>query len=707
MQDSPHAITHLELRGARIVNTLDLSGTTLKLICLFRSCEFDSISLVDTRVIGFELDDCKCGTLNARRITVSGYLGIKNGTVEKICLAGANVYGNVDLNGEIGKEPPGLTTVAIDADGIQCYGTVNLSSIIARGEVRLNGCTIGRDLKCHGATLTNPGGWTLNASGATIRGSVYLGETDEARGDREYSVSSYYGTVRLEGAEISGDLSAQNAEFFAYPFISTITQESKPGGILRQSDVFEGYLEAIRGAGVKIGRNIRFIGLRARGTVWLADAEVGGNFDCTGAWFSFPGEVTLWADGIKVTGSTYFSTFRPGQEPVAGTNGVLHLVHARFMRGLTIANFELRRDDNYLGLRTDPPMLLPQPSLAGQKQNLCGIYAPGSQIGGRFLWHQVLVSEQPGSDSGRQLMLFLANARADVLDYAPGCTLWEEEGILFLNKFEYREIHDLGPLEADKWLERLDRQHAFANQKNRFMAVWHGFTILVLSLWRPLRSRLSVKEPSTVTTYERDAKAFLPEPYLQLANVVRQAGYDSAADNILIRLERNRTRYGNQGTMRQIAQWVSDAAIKRGFSPFRPVILLCALWLLSSFAFQAAYQAGEIVPTKDNTLENNLVLFAAAEPSFFKPTATGDLLRGKPAHLISFHQCVYSFELLVPFITLDQRRNWVFRNPEEIQLQRGFLEQSSHWLVVIDPIAGWIMTSFIVAGIAGLIRSPR
>jgi hypothetical protein len=28
-------------------------------------------------------------------------------------------------------------------------------------------------------------------------------------------------------------------------------------------------------------------------------------------------------------------------------------------------------------------------------------------------------------------------------------------------------------------------------------------------------------------------------------------------------------------------------------------------------------------------------------------------------------------------------------------------------LVVLDPILGWIMTSFLVTGIAGLIRAPR
>ena len=53
---------------------------------------------------------------------------------------------------------------------------------------------------------------------------------------------------------------------------------------------------------------------------------------------------------------------------------------------------------------------------------------------------------------------------------------------------------------------------------------------------------------------------FVPGPYLQLARVVRQSGFESAADDILLRLEENRTNYSGLGWLGLLWRWIISAA---------------------------------------------------------------------------------------------------------------------------------------------------
>ena len=198
---------------------------------------------------------------------------------------------------------------------------------------------------------------------------------------------------------------------------------------------FEGHLEAVRAGGAKIGGSIKLKKLRALGTVWLADAEVGGNFDCSDASFQFPGETALWADGILVTGTTYISTFErrnkvPNEALTSAwaggrTNGILRFANASLKRGLTVANFHFSGSGEHKRLRhTDPDMLVTETDserIYGRKDakgepaknvgfGACGIYAPSCKIRGRFIFHSISVD----GDNNRIPLLSLINSNVDV-----------------------------------------------------------------------------------------------------------------------------------------------------------------------------------------------------------------------------------------------------------------------------------------------------
>ena len=163
------------------------------------------------------------------------------------------------------------------------------------------------------------------------------------------------------------------------------------------------------------------------------------------------------------------------------------------------------------------------------------------------------------------------------------------------------------------------------------IGVYHSFDLLDGARIRPRQS--------TTSRISRH------NPICSWPALVRQAGYDRAADQGLLRLERNRTRWSDQGALAQIGGWLYDLAIKRGFAAFRPLLVLSVLWLLSVVAFRAAYDAKDFLPAKDNLVTEERL--KSGDPG---KTGIGPNNEQGP---IAFSPWTYAFELVVPLIAID------------------------------------------------------
>jgi hypothetical protein len=156
------------------------------------------------------------------------------------------------------------------------------------------------------------------------------------------------------------------------------------------------------------------------------------------------------------------------------------------------------------------------------------------------------------------------------------------------------------------------------------------------------------------------------------------------------------------GARRQIRDWIYDIALRRGFSPYR---LLIPFYLISVFAFHTAYEAGSVVPSKSNSADS--MMYSRGLP----PPAVEDELRKHRAPIVDFNPWIYSLELTVPLITLDQKQNWLFSSSSYVErrssptLVSRVFERLARVLVWADPIIGWIISFFIVGQLTGLVRS--
>src|SRR5262249_1862061 len=177
-------ITRVEIDSASIVGELDLEGLNIGFLLQFKNCDFkDKINLSDATIIGFDMVGGTATEILADRLFAKGALRLHAPKLSKFRLCGAEIRGNLDMRGcslEGIRDTKGESSPPLFADGLIVRGSVLLSDgFNAKGEIRLNGCDIYRNLDCSGASLSNPGGYSLSAAGAHIKGSAYFSETQE------------------------------------------------------------------------------------------------------------------------------------------------------------------------------------------------------------------------------------------------------------------------------------------------------------------------------------------------------------------------------------------------------------------------------------------------------------------------------------------------------------------------------------------------
>ncbi|KUJ68264.1 membrane-associated oxidoreductase [Streptomyces albus subsp. albus] len=210
--DPEGEIAGLKLWGARITGRLDLKYGTVEHPLRLRSCHFEQpLDLYGAQLRVLALNDSVLPGLIAGQLRVDGVLRLTccriKGTAR---LAGAQISGAVFLNGAHfgdpdATEPTEESVVHLNHADI---GTdLWAPDMVAHGQVRLNGATVGRQVNLNDARLNAPGGHALQAETLSVGTDLHAMRL-RARG-----------RVDLRGARVSGQLN------FAYAALTN------PGGV--------------------------------------------------------------------------------------------------------------------------------------------------------------------------------------------------------------------------------------------------------------------------------------------------------------------------------------------------------------------------------------------------------------------------------------------------------------------------------------------
>ena len=525
----------------------------------------------------------------------------------------------------------------LQADEAKIEKSVHLrDGFKAEGEVRLIGTTIGKDFNCCDGQFINAGKKALIADGVNIGGACYLRKV-KAEGE-----------VRFPSATIKRDFDCQGGQF---------------------SNAEE---KALFADGIEIGGSVHLRNnFKAEGEVRFLGATIGRNMECDGGQFSNAEGKALFADGIEIGGSVHLrNNFKAEGEvrfPTANIGKDFNCDSGQFKTitadGVNIGGacylrkVKAEGEVRFLGATIGRSMECD----GGQfnNTNSFALLADGIKINGSLLLRNGF--EANGKLSfisayvARHFQLRDANLPEIILDLcsAKVGTFWDEEkswpkaGNLLLNGFVYDEIHHFAPTDAKTRINWLKRQ--------------------------PISQ-------------------FLPQPYEQLAGVLRKKGHEKEADKVMIEKNDNIAHRINLFHPMRWLQFFFKLFVGYGYRPWRAFRWSLIVILLGTILFSSGNQEGIMTPSKIDA-------YVLSSPG------TQQLSENYP----QFNSLIYSLEMFTPLLKLEMGNYWqpnanrgkrhIVREislPTDGSFLRGYL-----WFHII---LGWVLTTLWVGALTGLVK---
>ena len=538
----------------------------------------------------------------------------------------------------------GTHTVRVSAHTLQVDLHVYLQNgFIAEDEVDLRGARVGGDLVCTNAQFLNKDGTALSADGIKVSGGIFLSDEFKAEGK-----------VRLLAATVAGDFTCTQCQFINKGGTALSLDKLTVGGCAYLSYGFE-----------------------AEGEVRLLGATIGGDLSCTGGKFLNEGEIALSADGLKVGGRVYLrNNFEAEGEvrlPSVHIGGSLECDKSRFTNrmGRALSAHRLKVDGNvYLrnGFKAEGMVALVGATIGGEldcrratfaNRNSIGLFGNNMTVRGdvflcdglRAICEISLVAAQidgmlhcAGLRSPREVKLDLRYARIGTLRDEQQS--WPESGKLFLHGLVYKAIHNQAPADANSRIDWIQRQGDF---------------------W--------------------------PQPYEQLANVLRDSGDGAGARDVLVAKNKDKA----QRTKLTRAEWswyrLFGPLIGYGHKPWLALPLALMIVLSGWVFFKEGYSHGLVTPL--------------SELAYSKDNAgTRRVSEEYPV----FNSLVYSIDVFIPVVDLHQVKYWLpnaNRGSELVPTSSAALCTGGlllFWLW-IETALGWILTTLFLVGITGLVRT--
>jgi hypothetical protein len=347
-------------------------------------------------------------------------------------------------------------------------------------------------------------------------------------------------------------------------------------------------------------------GFKAEGEVRLIEANLGGELDCDGGTFSNQSGYALHADGLKATAILLRKSAAKGRVSVIGADLTANLECDGGMFENS-GGYALSAD----GLKAANVYFRDRFSTEGE------VDFPTADVSGAFEW----TNAAPGHPDAAVLNLTHATAGSLSDDEES----WPAQGNLYLDGFVYNHFYGGSPQDAQSRLRWLERQ------------------------------------PPGI---------FTPQPYEQLAKVLREDGDDAGARTVLIAMETARRQYGNLSRWERCWSWILYETIRYGYDTWQ------ALWFIGGFVIFGT------------------VLF------FFgrRREAITQIDKEWTEHFRPFNPLVYSLETFLPLVDLQQAKHWAPKS------EGSTFGRCLRWYLWLHILMGWFFTSMLIAGITGLVQ---
>lgn len=484
------------------------------------------------------------------------------------------------------------------------------------------------------------------------------------------------GKLRLLGVRIGGDLSCESSKF-----------NGKEGDAL-----------AVDGAVIK-GSVFMNEGFTATGKVRLLGAQIGGALSCEGSKFDGKEGAALSADGAVIKGDVFMD-----QGFVAA--GEVRLLGIQIGGNLSCGGAKLDGKEG-CALSADGAVIKGD-LFMDQGFTVTGeVRLVGAQIGGNFSCSDAKFGSKEGDALSAEGMVvegtfFFRNllnpvngvslSSSHVGRLADDANSWGER--LILDSFIYDSIVGGAPTDATTRLAWLDKQ---------------------------LKAHAGLDE---------DDKGFRPQPWRQLAKVLREMGHAEDARQVAIAFE-HRLREANLigqtpkhwGKLRAWlnrninygGHWLFWVLTGYGYRPLRLLVWMLGVWLVCAAIYWCAAFEGVFAPSNPLVFQNPAYDVCRADHMGPDPVTTQGagnwyLCEKLPEEYSGFSPLAYSLDVILPLVDLQQETAWspLIPTPKNVWYQELLAildwKHITRLVLWLEILFGWVSSLLLVAVVSGLTK---
>ncbi|MBI5587647.1 MAG: hypothetical protein HY889_04690 [Deltaproteobacteria bacterium] len=508
--------------------------------------------------------------------------------------------------------------------------------IDARG-IRIIGARVDGKLDFEGATVPHPlvlascsikdGIILLDARTRTI--NLHNTHTSHISGDMLTVDGALFlrngflatGAVRLLGAKVNGGLDCSGGSF-----VNDNGDALNADGIEAKGDIF-----------------LRK-GFSAKGEVRLLGAKVGGNLDCSNGSFVNDNGNALSADGIETKGNIFLNQgFRAkGKVRLIGAKvgGTLNCSGGSFVNenGDALCAQRMTVQDNFFWTLKDHPvgavdlMHAKVGVLTDNKESWPG---PGKLHIDGFEYGALAPDNTPKNAKDRLRWIELQLPPAETIPDAPDVI-----------------TEPLQKKHAVKWI--------WIRSRKWLNNTWHN----------------NSKSKPYGNFKNRPRCEFRPQPYEQLAKVLKNMGHESDSREVLIAKQNALSECGDISNPRRLWYRALGISMSHGYKPIRPILFILFMAFIGFIIFFSANEHSFMTRSKLSIFKDNMHLYP------------------------DFNPFIYSLDTLIPFVDLHQENYWipVYNNDHPYW---SILIHMYHWFHII---IGWVATSLAAISLSGIVR---
>jgi hypothetical protein len=207
-------------------------------------------------------------------------------------------------------------------------------------------------------------------------------------------------------------------------------------------------------------------------------------------------------------------------------------------------------------------------------------------------------------------------------------------------------------------------------------------------------------------------EAFKPQPYKQMAKVLRNMGHHEDANNIMIEYNDIITSKSENWFMKKLKQIYGFTA-GYGYKPMRVIFSMFLIWLFCSLFYWNASKVAVFAPTNPLIFQKKDYYQCNVEAN---GTALSDIFNWKKynnannwidskvdGEYTTFNPFMYSLDVILPIVDLQVEKDW----GQYVSSDNGTLNDFTRWIMWFEILFGWIYSLILVAILSGLAKNEK